>query len=108
MDKKRKEQLESKGWKIGTASDFLNLTPEENEYIEMKIRLSHYLKAFRKEQKLTQTQLANLIHSSQSRVVKMEHGDPSVSLDLLIRSLLAMGKTKHDLAEAILSESSAS
>lgn len=35
--------------------------------------------------------------SSQSRIAKMEAGDPSVSLDLLIRSLFALGVTKRDL-----------
>jgi hypothetical protein len=31
----------------------------------------------------------------------MEAGDPSVSLDLLIKSLLALGTTKRDLAGMI-------
>lgn len=31
----------------------------------------------------------------------MEAGDPSVSIDLLIRSLLAMGATHRDLANVI-------
>ena len=42
-----------------------------------------------------------MVHSSQSRVAKMEGGDPSVSLDLLIRSLLALGASARDLARAI-------
>jgi len=50
---------------------------------------------------LTQTQLAEQIASSQSRVAKMEAGDRSVSLDLLVRSLLAMGITRRDLARLI-------
>jgi hypothetical protein len=36
--------------------------------------------------------LAAKIQSSQSRVAKMEAGDPSVSLDLLIRSLITLGQ----------------
>jgi len=44
---------------------------------------------------------AKLIKSSQSRLAKMEGGDPSVSLDLLIRSLLALGASNRDLARAI-------
>lgn len=103
MDKKKKEKLEKKGWKIGSTNDFLGLSVEEIEYIDLKVKLSEYLKSNRKKQKLTQTELAGILHSSQSRVVKMEHGDPSVSLDLIIRSILAMGKSKKELAEAILS-----
>jgi len=50
---------------------------------------------------LSQTELAKLLHPSQSRVAKMEGGDPSVSIDLLIRSLLALGASNRDLARAI-------
>ncbi|MCP4423154.1 MAG: XRE family transcriptional regulator [Chloroflexi bacterium] len=99
MDKKKQQALESKGWKVGSAADFLGLTPEESAYIELKLTLATYLRNFRQKQQLTQTELANRLHSSQSRVAKMEAGDPSVSLDLLVRSLFAMGKTKQDLAE---------
>ncbi|MDU9049475.1 MAG: helix-turn-helix transcriptional regulator [Candidatus Electrothrix sp. Rat3] len=102
MDKSKQEKLEKKGWKIGSTDDFLHLTAEEAEYIEMKIKLSNYLRSFRKTRNLTQAQLAELIHSSQSRVAKMEHGDPTVSLDLIIRSLFAMGTTKQDLAQELL------
>ncbi len=102
MDKSKQKTLEKKGWKIGSADEFLHLTAEESEYIEIKIKLSNYLRSFRKTQNLTQAQLAELIHSSQSRVAKMEHGDPTVSLDLIIRSLFAMGTTKQDLAQELL------
>lgn len=43
-----------------------------------------------------------MIHSSQSRVAKMEAGDPTASLDLLVKSLLAMGASRRDLARAIM------
>jgi len=46
-------------------------------------------------------QVAKRLGSSQSRVAKMEAGDTSVSLDLLIRSLLALGATRRDIARAI-------
>ncbi len=44
---------------------------------------------------------SELLHSSQSRVAKVEAADESVSLDLLIRSLLALGATDQDLAKVI-------
>lgn len=101
MEKKRKKALESKGYKIGSAEDFLGLSKEESEYIELKLLLSQALSEQRKQKKLTQIQLAKMINSSQSRVAKMEKGDPTVSLDLLIKSLLAVGATKKNIAEAI-------
>ena len=101
MDKAKQKRLEAKGWKVGTATDFLGLSAEEVRYIEMKLALSEHLKRRRMRRKLTQEQLAKLMSSSQSRVAKMEAGDPSVSLDLLIRSLLTLGASEKDLAKVI-------
>jgi len=101
MDKNKQRKLERKGWKVGSASEFLSLSPEERAYIEVKLALSEKLRKKRMTKKLTQAQLAKLINSSQSRVAKMEAGDASVSLDLLVRSLLALGTSKHNLAQMI-------
>ena len=101
MDRAKKKRLESKGWKVGDAAEFLSLSPEEAAYIELKLSFSQNLKARREKKQLTQAQLARMIKSSQSRVAKMEAGDPTVSLDLLVRSLLALGTSKRELARAI-------
>ncbi len=101
MNKAKRKRLERKGWKIGGADEFLGLSPEESEYIELKLELSRSLRERREAQKLTQTDLAEQLGSSQSRVAKMEAGDPSVSIDLLIRSLFSLGATKRDLARII-------
>jgi len=101
MDKRKKKRLESKGYKVGTVEKFLDLSKEESEYIELKLALSEALAKRRKSSKLTQVQLAKILKSSQSRVAKMEKGDPSVSLDLLVKSLLAMGAKKKNIAKAI-------
>jgi len=101
MDKRKKKTLESKGYKVGTVEQFLGLSAEESEYIELKLALSEALVKHRKSSKLTQLQLAKILKSSQSRVAKMEKGDPSVSLDLLVKSLLAMGAKKETIAKAI-------
>ena len=50
---------------------------------------------------LTQVDLAKAVQSSQSRVAKMEAGDPSVSLDLLVRSLIALGTSSKELGKII-------
>jgi len=101
MNKAKQKRLEAKGWKVGTATDFLGLSTEEARYIELKLALSEHLKHRRAQKKLTQEQLASLMSSSQSRVAKMEAGDPSVSLDLLIRTLLTLGVSEKDLARVI-------
>ncbi|NQT61998.1 MAG: helix-turn-helix transcriptional regulator [Candidatus Marinimicrobia bacterium] len=103
MRKEKVKRLASKGWKIGSAEDFLGLSPEESAYIDLKLNLSANLRKLRAEQNLTQFELAKLIHSSQSRVAKMETGDPTVSIDLIIKSLLALRASKKQLAQAISS-----
>jgi predicted XRE-type DNA-binding protein len=108
MDQAKQQQLEAKGWKVGSVEEFLELTPEEASYIELKLALSESLRAYRKQRQLTQMDLAKLLKSSQSRVAKMEAGDPSVSLDLLVRSLLAMGATREALAQLIYSSGTTS
>jgi DNA-binding XRE family transcriptional regulator len=101
MNVKKKQQLEALGWHVGSVDEFLGLSTAEAAYIELKLALSTQLKQCRQQQKLTQVELAKRLQSNQSRVAKMEAGDPSVSLDLLIRSLLALGLTPTDLARII-------
>ena len=97
----KRRKLEKKGWRLGSAREFLELSGEEAAYVELRLRLADSLKDRRTRRNLTQSAFAKLIQSSQSRVAKMEGGDPTVSLDLLIRSLLALGASSRDLARTI-------
>jgi DNA-binding transcriptional regulator YiaG len=101
MKKKRIKELESKGYKVGDIQDFLELTPEKVKYIEMKIALSRRIKELREQRKVTQNLLAERLGSSQSRVSKIERGDSSVSIDLQVRSLLALGESRKEIARAL-------
>lgn len=101
MREEKRKRLEAKGWKVGSAEEFLNLSDEEAAYIELKLKLAESLRERRRHRRLTQVDLAKLIRSSQSRVAKMETGDPSVSLDLLVRSLLTLGTSRRELARII-------
>ncbi len=101
MHKAKKAALEKKGWKFGSAEEFLGLSKEELAYIELKLDLSRKLKVSRQRQKLTQAEFARVVQSSQSRVAKMEAGDPTVSIDLLVKSLLALGVSKKELGRSI-------
>ena len=101
MNASKETKLLSKDYKVGTAKEFLGLSSEESEYIELKLALSEALANRRKKSNLTQAQLAKMLKSSQSRVAKMEKGDPTVSIDLLVKSLLALGADKKCIARAI-------
>ena len=104
MDESTRMRLEADGWKIGNTQDFLGLSDEEMAYIHLRIAVRKALLARRKAIGLTQKALAIRLGSSQSRVAKMEAGDSSVSLDLLVRALLATGATVLDIADAIAPE----
>ncbi len=108
MREEKKKRLEAKGWKVGTTAEFLGLSDEEAAYIELKLRLAASLRERRRHRRLTQVGLARLVKSSQSRIAKMEAGDPSVSLDLLVRSLLALGTSRRGLSRIIASSRAAS
>ena len=87
--------------RVGTAAEFLKLSPEESAYVEMKFLLSRRLRDARLKEGLTQAELAERLGSSQSRVAKMEAGDRSVSIDLLLRALLQMGLSPRQIARVI-------
>ncbi len=107
MKQSKRKRLEKMGWKVGDAQEFLELTNEESAYIEMKILLAQSLRNLRERNKMSQAELAELLGSSQSRVAKMETGSPTVSADLLLKGMLALGATRGDIGIALGSRSEA-
>lgn len=105
MKVSKRRKLENAGWKVGSVDEFLELSPEESAYVEMKIALSKFLKERRIKKRISQVAFAAKIDSSQSRVAKMETGDPSVSIDLLMKSILALGASNKEVARVISSNS---
>jgi len=101
MEKRKQRRLEARGWRVGSAAEFLGLSAEEAALVEMKLRLSQALKARRTALRLSQTALAKRLGSSQSRVAKMEAGDRSVSIDLLMKALLTLGASASDVGKAL-------
>ncbi len=101
MRKSKKAKLEAAGWRVGTAAEFLKLSKEEAAMIEIKLSLAESLRKRRQARKLSQTQLARRLGSSQSRVAKMEAADPLVSIDLLVKALLELGATRAQVAKAL-------
>jgi len=95
------KRLAAAGWRSGDAADFLELTAEEAAFVELRLALAGYLRELRVQRALTQGEVARRLGSSQSRVAKMESADATVSLDLLIRGLLALGATPEDIGRVI-------
>ena len=104
MNSAKLKKLRAAGWKVGSARDFLNLSDEEAMLVELKLSLTNALKEARQKRRLSQIDLAQRMGSSQSRVAKIEAGDPSVSLDLIVRALFAAGATRQELQRAFSSK----
>jgi ribosome-binding protein aMBF1 (putative translation factor) len=101
MKASKRKRLEAKGWRLTSAEEFLGFTREEVALVEMKLALGDAVKAQREKAHLSQIELAARMKSSQSRVAKIEAGDPSVSLDLLVRAVLSAGATKKEVARLL-------
>ena len=101
MKARKRKRLEAAGWRVGSADEFLRLKPEEAALVEMKLNLARRLRDVRTDRGLSQEAMAKLLGSSQSRVAKMEAGDRSVSVDLLVRSLLLVGASRAEIAREI-------
>ena len=101
MKVERKKRLETAGWRVGDARDFLGLTAGEAEFVEIKLALARRLRELREKHHWTQAEFARHVGSSQSRVAKMEAADPTVTVDLLLRSLLAAGADRNELARVV-------
>jgi DNA-binding XRE family transcriptional regulator len=101
MENRKRKRLESAGWRVGSAAEFLALNDEEAAIVELKLMLADAVKEKRVRRRLTQEQLGRLLGSSQSRVAKIEAADRSVSIDLMVRSLIRMGANRREVASYI-------
>ena len=101
MESRKRKRLEAAGWKVGDAASFLGLTTEESEFIELKLALTDGLREQRERLGLTQAEVATRVGLSQSRVAKMEAGDPTVSVDLLVRTLLSLGASRSEVGKLV-------
>ena len=105
MKLKKKDALESSGWKVGSAAEFLELTDAESILVDIKLALANEVRSRREKLNLTQRAFAKKLGSSQSRVAKLEAADRSVSLDLLVRSLATLGVTQKQIGRIVGSKS---
>ena len=102
MDKSKRARLEAAGFIVGDTQGFLELDDAEMAIVDARVALAQALRDRRNRVlKLSQSDFAARVGSSQSRVAKMEAGDESVSLDLLIRSLVKSGSSLEEVGLAL-------
>ena len=101
MKPSKRKRLESRGWTVAATKEFLGLSEQESAIIELRLDLAENLRSLRHRSGLSQAELARRLKSSQSRVAKMEAGDASVSIELLLRALFQLGATRRQLGRVI-------
>lgn len=95
MNDAKRKKLEAAGFRVGDAEDFLELSPEERQLVELRVRIGRFIRTRREEQNLTQKELADRIKTTQPRVVLLESGT-GVSLDAEFLAYFALGgKIEH-------------
>lgn len=102
MKNAKLERLNAAGWKVGSANEFLQLSDDESKLVALRMSLTKAVKKSRLKHNLSQAELAQRMKSSQSRVAKIESGDTRVSLDLIVRALIASGATTREIQMAFV------
>jgi ribosome-binding protein aMBF1 (putative translation factor) len=101
MNANKRKRLEAAGWITTSVQEFLDLDAADVEYIETRLALTRAIREQRKKRHITQVALAARMKTTQSRVAKLEKGDPSVSMDMILRGFFSIGLTRKELAKAI-------
>ena len=102
MTEVKKKMLEANGMKVVDSADWLGLTKEESQLVDMRVALAEELERVRKEKGLTQAELARRIGTKQSAVARMTGKPESSTIDNLMRSLMALGEPVSKIAACLL------
>ncbi len=91
MDVAKRKAIEAAGWKVGDAADFLEMSDEERQLLDTRMAIAEAIRQQRAAAKLSQKQLGARLKTSQPRVAKIERAAADVSMDQLVRALMAAG-----------------
>lgn len=97
LSKEKKAKLAKAGGRVTTVDEFLDLNPADAAMVEFRTQLAVALRARRSAEGLTQAQLGKRIGSTQAQVARMENASPRVTLDLVLRALLAVSPKGVDM-----------
>ena len=102
MTEEKKKLLEANGMKVVDSADWLGLSREESQLVDMRVALAEELERVRKAKGLTQTELARRIGTKQSAVARMIGKPESSTIDNLMKSLMALGEPVSKIAACLL------
>lgn len=75
---------------------------EDSTYRRIKCDLAEAVRRWRLRSEMSPSELARRVHSRAAHVERLECDDPLVTLDLVVRSLIALGATPRDIALEIV------
>ncbi len=101
MDETQLKRLEAMGGRGTTVAEFLQLSPEEEAHIEIKLALRRLEIELRQRRGLSQAQLAEILHTKQPGVARMENDARGTGFDMLIKALIELGATPTEIGSAI-------
>lgn len=91
MDTAKRKALAAGGWTVGDAADFLEMSDGERQLLDVRVQMAAAIRQARIVSKLSQKELGQRLNTSQPRIAKIERAAPDVSMDQLIRALVAAG-----------------
>ena len=95
------KRRKGKTWVETDVEELLDLSAQDLVIVEFRAALALALQQARKRQKLTQENAAKVIGTSQAQVARMEAGQSSITIDRLIKALIALGVPRPTILKAL-------
>ena len=102
MTEKKKKILEANGYRVVDSADWLGLSNEEAQIVDMRVALAQELERVRKAKGVTQAELARRVGTKQSGVARMINNPDTSTMDNLIKGLIALGEPISKIAACLL------
>ncbi len=83
MDHAKRAALEAAGFRLSTVAEFLGLSEEDDDLVELRVALSQEIRRLRKVRRMSQREVARRMKTSQPRIANIEGASPGVSVDLI-------------------------
>lgn len=98
----KRKKLEAKGYKVTDSAEWLGLSREEAQIVDMRVALAQELERVRKAKGITQAELAKRVGTKQSGVARMLNNPDTSTMDNLIKALIALGEPISKIAACLL------
>ena len=102
MNAEKMKKIKAAGYKVTTADEWLGLTPEESQLVDIRLALAEQLEEVRKEKGISQAQLAAKMGTKQSGIARMVNRPETSSMDNLVKGLIALGVPISKIAACLI------